>query len=307
MYIKLLGTAAGGAFPQWNCACHNCRSLREGTFAGRPRSQLQVAISADRESWFLLNASPDIRSQIESDIVFHPRAAVRSTPIAGVVLTGGDLDQALGLLMLREFQEFRIFATSALQQVLRGDNSIFAVLNRVRGQVTWVDILPGTPFPLSSAHRKASLCCTPVSLGQHLPSYVSEARRQRIRADETLLGLIIQTASGRKLAYFPAVPAISPALMRDLQTADVVLFDGTFWSDDELNKVRGTGPTAREIGHVPISGHDGSLELLSGLKARKIYVHINNTNPMLDESGTEYRQVRESGWEVGEDGWEFAL
>lgn len=307
MYIKLLGTAAGGAFPQWNCACRNCRSLREGTFTGRPRSQLQVAISADRESWFLLNASPDIRSQIENDPVFHPTGAIRSTPIAGVVLTSGDLDQVLGLLLLREFQEFRIFATPALQQILRDDNSIFAVLNRVREQVTWVDILPGTPFPLSSTPGQASLCCTPVSLGQHLPSYVSEARRQQIRGDETLLGLIIQTNSGRKLAYFPAVPAISPALMRDLQTADVLLCDGTFWSDDELNQVRGTGPTAREIGHVPVSGHDGSLELLSGLKARKIYVHINNTNPMLDESGTEYGQVRESGWEVGEDGWEFEL
>jgi pyrroloquinoline quinone biosynthesis protein B len=307
MRIKLLGTAAGGAFPQWNCACPNCRLLREGRFPGKARTQLQVAVSADNESWFLLNASPDIRAQIENDPAFHPTRGVRATPIAGVVLTGGDLDQILGVLMLREFQKFGIFATQALQQILQEDNSIVSVLNRDRDQVTWVNITPGTPFRLASAGEQQSLCVTPVSLGQHFPSYVSETRRKAVRSDETLLGLIIQSASGRKLGYFPAVPAITPALMRDLQTTDVVLFDGTFWTDDELNRIRGMGSTAREIGHVPVSGHDGSLEILSSVKARKIYVHINNTNPMLDESGTEYRQVREVGWEIAEDGWEFEL
>ena len=180
------------------------------------------------------------------------------------------------------------------------------MLNRDPDQVSWEDMVPGTPFALAAATGE-KLCCTPVSLGQHLPSYVSEGRRRQLRADETLLGLVIQSPSGRKLGYFPAVPAISPALMRDLQTADVVLFDGTFWSNDELKRIRGTGPTAREIGHVPMSGENGSLEALASLKARKIYVHINNTNPMLDESGAEYRQVREAGWEIAEDGWEFEL
>jgi pyrroloquinoline quinone biosynthesis protein B len=307
MRVKLLGTAAGGAFPQWNCACQNCRSLREGRFAGKARTQLQVAVSTDSRRWFLLNASPDIRTQIENDPVFHPIGAVRVTPIAGVVLTSGDLDQVLGLLMLREFQKFRIFASPSLQRILREDNSMFSVLNRVPGQVTWVEISPGSPFPLVSADERENLCCTPVSLGQHLPPYVSETSRQELRGDETLLGLMIQSPSGRKLAYFPAVPAIGPALMRDLQSADVVLFDGTFWLDDELHRIRGTGPTAREIGHVPVSGQDGSLELLSALTARRIYIHINNTNPMLDESSAEYRQVRDAGWEIGEDGWEFEL
>lgn len=306
MRVKLLGTAAGGAFPQWNCACPNCRLLREGGFPGKARTQLQVAVRAGTGSWFLLNVSPDIRSQIENDHVFHPAGAVRTTPIAGVLLSSGDVDQVLGLLMLREFQKFRIFATPALQQILREDNSIFSVLNRDPDQVSWEHMVPGTPFALASGDGE-SLCCTPVSLGQHFPSYVSEVRRRHLRADETLLGLIIQSPSGRKLGYFPAVPAISPALMRDLQMLDVIFFDGTFWSNDELNRVRGTGPTALEIGHVPISGENGSLEALSAVKARKIYVHINNTNPMLDESSAEYRQVREAGWEIAEDGWEFKL
>ena len=307
MRVKLLGTAAGGAFPQWNCACRNCRLLREDRFRGKARTQLQVAVKAENESWFLLNASPDIRTQIENDPVFHPAGAVRTTPIAGIILTSGDLDQVLGVLMLREFQQFRIFATPALQQILREDNSMFAVLNRVADQVEWIDIAPGAPFLLARAGGTETLCCTPSPLGQHLPAYVPELHRKRIRADETSLGLIIQSPSGRKLAYFPAVSEISPALVRNLNNVDVVLFDGTFWSNDELNATRGTGPTAREIGHVPVSGHDGSLEMLSDLNARKIYVHINNTNPMLDESSAEYRQVREAGWEIGEDGWEFEL
>lgn len=307
MRIKLLGTAAGGAFPQWNCACPNCRLLRAGRLRGKPRTQLQVAISTDSGGWFLLNASPDIRTQIENDPIFHPSGAVRSTPIAGVLLTSGDLDQVLGLLMLREFQKFRIFATQALRQILREDNSIFSVLNRDPDQVTWVDMLPGTPFPLASSSGQESLCCTPTSLGEHFPSYVPEARRRTVRRDETLLGLIVHSPSGRKLGYFPAVPAISPALMQDLQSMDVILFDGTFWSDGELKQIRGTGPTAREIGHIPVSGLDGSLAALSGLKAHKIYVHLNNTNPMLDESSPEYRRVREAGWEIAEDGWKFEL
>lgn len=306
MRIKLLGTAAGGAFPQWNCACPNCRLLRADQFPGKSRTQLQVAVTTDNLNWFLLNASPDIRFQIEADPAFHPVGAIRTTPIRGVVLTSGDLDQVLGVLMLREFQKFRIFATAPLQQILREDNSMFSVLHRDPDQVSWEYITPGTPFALTSEDGQ-SLCCTPVSLGEHLPSYVSDVRRQRLKAEETLLGLVIESPTGGKLGYFPAVPAITPALVRHSQSMDVILFDGTFWSNDELKNVRGTGPTAREIGHLPVSGEDGSLTALSGIRARKVYVHINNTNPMLDESSAEHRQVLQAGWEIAEDGWEFEL
>jgi len=307
MYVKLLGTAAGGAFPQWNCACRNCRRLREGGFQGKARTQLQVAISADNESWFLLNVSPDVRSQIETNSVFQPRGTPRGTPITGVVLTGADLDQVLGLLMLREFQQFQIYATEAVQRILREDNSMFAVLNRIPDQVTWQNITPGHLFHLSSGREKTGLSCTPVSLGEHFPAYISDDRRRHIPSGETLLGLIIQGESGQRLGYFPAVPEISRALLEELAEVDVVLFDGTFWVEDELTRIGGTRAGAGATGHIPVSGSGGSLQLLSGIKARKIYVHINNTNPMLDESGAEYQQVRATGWEIGEDGWEFRL
>jgi pyrroloquinoline quinone biosynthesis protein B len=306
MRVKLLGTAAGGAFPQWNCACANCRAVRNGHFHGKARTQLQVAVSADNVSWFLLNVSPDIRCQLEPDPAFHPRQATRATPIAAIVLTGADLDQVLGLLMLREFQQFRVYAMAGLQQLLRGENVIFESLNRVPDQVTWEEIVPGQAFTLICGGGKAGLSCSPIALGEHMPRYIS-ARKAKERQEQTVLGLTIQGDSGRRLGYFPAVAQVNEVLKQELTNADVLLFDGTFWSDDELQKVRGAGPTGREIGHVPVSGDGGSLEALSGLKARKIYVHINNTNPMLDESGSEYRQVREAGWEIGEDGWEFEL
>lgn len=308
MRVKLLGSAAGGGFPQWNCACPNCRSLRNGAFLGKARTHLQVAISEDDRSWFLLNASPDIRHQIEADPDLHPCGRARGTPVASVVLTSCDLDQILGLLMMREFQQFRIYATRSIQRILREDNSMFKVLNRVPDQVDWVEINPGKNFSLSGKDGTPNLCCTPVSLGAHFAAYVSEQRRDNVTSSEMLIGLLIRGASGKQLAYFPAVPKIDPPLRSHVEKSDVVLFDGTFWSDDELRRVRGTGPTAHEIGHVPISGDDGSLQRLSSLSGpRKIYVHINNTNPILDESSAEYLQVREAGWEVAEDGWELEL
>ncbi len=303
MRVKLLGTAAGGGFPQWNCACRNCRTFRDGTFTGKARSQLQVALTEDQNSWVLLNASPDIRSQIEAEPALQPRA-VRDTPISAVVLTGAEIDQILGLLAMREFQEFRIYATSSVQQVLREDNSMFAALNR--GPAEWREITPGAPFRLEFTNGTA--CCTPLSFGKHFPGYVPERRRQSLSSGEMSLGLMIQASSGRRVAFFPAVPTIDRALVTQLESADVILFDGTFWSDDELIQVRHAGPSARDIGHVPVFGPGGSLEMLAKLKCgRKIYVHVNNTNPMLDEAGPEYRQLREAGCEIAEDGWEFEL
>jgi len=143
MHVKILGSAAGGGFPQWNCTCQNCRSHRAGTFCGKPRTQLQVAVSADNQSWVLLNASPDIRSQINQTPELHPREGKRSTPISAVVLTSAELDQILGLLVLREFQPFRVYATPSVLKILREDNSLFAALNRVSNQVSWIDIVPG--------------------------------------------------------------------------------------------------------------------------------------------------------------------
>lgn len=313
MLVEILGTAAGGGFPQWNCGCRNCASLRRGTFSGKPRTQLQVAVSSDGASWFLLNASPDLRSQIEAHSFLHPGfqsdSGVRHSPISGVVLTTADLDQSLGLLLLRELQPLQIYATASIRRILREDNSMFSMLHRIADQARWNEFVPGTTFELFSPRGIASgISCFPVAMAARYPSFVAEKRAAELDPTEAVLGLILQSTSGKRLGYFPAVAHLSPALLQQLDCLDVLLFDGTFWTDDELIQLQGTGQTAREMGHIPVSSHAGSLDLLSRLRCpRKMFVHVNNTNPMLDEAGVEYRQVRESGWEIAEDGCHLEL
>jgi len=313
MLVKILGSAAGGGFPQWNCACPNCRALRAGTFRGKARTQTQVAISADSHSWFLLGASPDLRAQIEATPELHPspetKDGIRQSPIAGAVLVNADLDHVLGLLLLRELHPFRVHATKSVRRILTRDNSMFAMLQRVPDQVTWNEFTPGAAFPLLNAVGDASgLRCRSLPLATHYPAYVSPPRRSQLATLEASLGLILESPSGKRLAYMPAVPQLDPMLLKQLDSADVLLFDGTFWSDDELIRMQGSGQTAREMGHVPVSSAEGSLKQLAQLRCpRKIYVHINNTNPMLNEAGPEFRQVRESGWEIAEDGCQFDL
>jgi len=313
MRVKILGSAAGGAFPQWNCACPNCRSLRAGKFKGKARSQTQVAISADNHSWFLLGASPDLRNQIESTPELQPRFEVsngiRQSPIAGAILANADIDHVLGLLLLRELQPLRIHATASIRRILREDNSMFAMLHRIANQASWTDFAPGETFSLRDAEDQDSgIKCRALSLGAHFPAYVSTERQQTLAANEASLGFILDSPSGKRLAYMPAVPELSDELMRWFEAVDVLLLDGTFWSDDELIRIQGSGQTARQMGHVPVSGPEGTLSRLAQLRRpRKIYLHINNTNPMLSEAGPEYRQVRDAGWEIAEDGWQFDL
>ena len=314
MRVKILGSAAGGGFPQWNCACSNCRGVRSGTFAGKARTQAQVAISADSHTWFLLGASPDLRAQIETTSELHPQPQhekkdVRHSPIAGAVVTNADIDHVLGLLLLRELQPLRVYATDSVHRILTEDNSMFAMLQLIPGQVAWNTFAPGAIFSLENAAGKDSgLRCRAVSLGTHYPAYVSPARQGKLTFGEASLGLIVESPAGKRLAYMPAVPQIDGALLQEFDSVDVLLFDGTFWSDDELIRTQGSGQTARQMGHVPVSSAEGSLSKLAGVRRpRKIFIHINNTNPMLNQAGPEYRQVRESGWEIGEDGCQFDL
>jgi len=314
MRVEILGSAAGGAFPQWNCSCRNCRAVRDGTFPGKSRSQSQVAISNSAESgdggaWFLLNTSPDLRMQIERTSALYPRRAGRNSPIGAVLLTGADIDQITGLLSLRELQPFRIYCTRSLRRILQEDNSVFAMLNRVANQVAWSEIACNETFSLCSANGTDSgICCATFSLARRYPVYVSPKRAAELKPEEALLGITLSSSSGGRVAYLPAVPAIDDALIQRLADVNLILFDGTFWSDDELIRVQGSGATAHEMGHVPVSGPEGSLRKLAGLRGpRKVFVHVNNTNPMLDESSPEYSEVRAAGWEVAEDGWHFDL
>ena len=309
MLVKILGSAAGGGFPQWNCACPNCRAQRAGTFHGKARTQTQLAISSDSRSWFLLGASPDLRAQIEATPELRPRDGIRQSPIAGTVVLNADIDHVLGLLLLRELQPLRAYAAESIRRILTEDNSMFAMLQRIPDQLSWTSFSPGTGFPLLDPSGKDSgLRCRALSLGTHFPAYVSASRQSELASGESSLGLIVETSSGKRLAYMPAVPKISDELMREFESVDVLLCDGTFWSDDELIHVQGSGETAQQMGHVPVSSANGTLRALAGLaRPRKIYLHINNTNPMLNEAGPEYRQVRDAGWEIAEDGWQFEL
>jgi pyrroloquinoline quinone biosynthesis protein B len=308
MHIEILGSAAGGGFPQWNCTCPNCHSVRAGTFRGKSRTQTQVAVSNDDVSWFLLNASPDLRLQIEAARPLHPRFPGRHSPISGVLLTSADLDQITGLLSLRELHPFRIYCTPSLRTMLKEHNSVFAMLNRTPDQVEWVEIKPGQSFPLQAISGNLSeLRCEVFSIGSRYPAYVSREQAAGLVPEEASLGVIIESASGKRLAYLPAVPALDEQLLRRVETADVLLFDGTFWGDDELIRVQGSGATAHEMGHLPVSGGGSLQKLASVRRPRKIFIHVNNTNPMLDESGPEYREVRAAGWEIAEDGWRLDL
>jgi pyrroloquinoline quinone biosynthesis protein B len=312
MQVKILGSAAGGGFPQWNCVCPNCSSLRAGLFQGKSRTQTQLAISSDSKHWFLLGASPDLRAQIEFTPELRPRAAdheTRHSPISGAVFLNADVDHVLGLLLLRELQPLNAYASLSVRRVLTEDNSMFVMLQRVADQLKWNEIELDEAFPLfNPTGEDSGLRCRALSLGRHFPAYVSRRRQTELTRREASLGLIVESPSGRRLAYMPAVPQIDDALLKEAESADVLLFDGTFWSDDELIRVQGSGQTSWDMGHVPVSSAEGSLAKLAHLRRpRKIYVHINNTNPMLDEASAEYRQVREAGWEIAEDGWQFDL
>jgi pyrroloquinoline quinone biosynthesis protein B len=306
MKVKILGSAAGGAFPQWNCACANCRAVRAGTFHGKSRTQTQVAITDDGGSWFLLGASPDLRAQIEATPELHPHDGSRQSPIAGVALANADLDHVLGLLLLRELQPLHIHATASVRRILLEDNSMFRMLQRTPNQTVWTEFQSGTQFHLSNAQGEdSSLRCQAWSLSEHYPAYVAADRRSQLAPGEASLGFFLESPSGSRLAYMPAVPQLDDALLQQLDTCDVLLFDGTFWSADELIRVQGGGQTARQMGHIPV---ESTLVKLAGVRRpRKIFLHINNTNPMLDESSPEHRHVRDAGWEIAEDGWHFDL
>jgi len=307
MRIKVLGSAAGGGFPQWNCGCSNCSRLRAGTFRGGARTQAQVAVSPAPSTWLLLNASPDLRQQLLRDPEFAPSGRTRSTPIHGVVLTSADADCVLGLLHLREFQPLHIYATDGVRRVLSEENSLFRTLNRSTPPVEWMTLRLDQPTPIFSSGRDTNLCCRAVSLGGEFPDYVGERLRQNLVSEEAVIGLEL-TQGGKRLFYAPSLPGRGDDWKRSLLESQLALVDGTFWTDNELRDVRGEGKTAREIGHVPLSGPGGLLEQLAAARnVRRVLIHLNNTNPALDEASEANRIVREAGWELASDGMELTL
>jgi len=256
-------------------------------------------------AWFLLGASADLRHQIESNTELQPSSGIRNSPIAGVVLASADLDHVLGLLLLRELQPFHIWASETVIDILRGENSMFAMLNRVENQVRWNRIRSGQDFRLQLLSSDDSgISCRAVALSARYPAYANRAQQ----SGEAVLGLVLTSPTRKTLGFFPQVPTLSAELKSLFATLDCLLLDGTFWRDDELIRLQGCGQTAHEMGHIPVDGEEGTMRQLSGLiRPRKIYIHINNTNPMLNEAGVEYRTMRAMGWELAEDGWQTNL
>ena len=293
MRIRVLGAAAGGGFPQWNCGCGNCRKARAGSPDVVSRTQECVALSADGERWFLLNASPEIRSQIEAFSALHPRGP-RHSPIAGIVLTNGDLDHCLGLLSLRESHPLTVYATDEVRRGFTEGNVLYQTLERFPGQVTWKDLRGDLGEGLSVEAIPA-----PGKPPVHLE------KRSSSNPFENVGLLIHDLKTDKRLAYFSAAGGITPAMRAAMDRADCVFFDGTFWSSDELIAAGLGSKRAEEMAHLPVKE---SLEALRTIKTkRRIYIHINNTNPLLDRSSAERRQAEAQGWEVARDGMEFSL
>lgn len=306
MRIRVLGSAAGGGFPQWNCGCPNCRRLREGTIRAVPRTQESVAVSADDAEWFLLNASPEIRQQIEDFPGLHPRGP-RHSPLSAVALTNGDLDHTLGLLSLRESYPLVVYATEAVCRGFTEGNTLYRTLQRFPEQVTWRVLQCGRSGDLAGADARPSRLLLEAVAAPGKPPIHLEGLAPPHPEDNIGLSLR-ETETGRRLAYFPAVARITPAVRASLEGADCVFFDGTFWSSDELPALGLGTKRAEEMAHLPVGGPDGSLARLAGLRAgRRIYIHVNNTNPILREDSAERRAVEAAGWEVARDGMEVAL
>lgn len=307
MRIRILGSAAGGGLPQWNCRCPNCDAARQGSHHVRPRTQSSVAVTADGQNWFLLNVSADVRSQLaESSDLWPPAGAQRGTAIAGCVLTDAEIDHTSGLLQLREGCVFGIFSTPVVRSWLNRYLPIGPILAPFADR-TWTDLPLDSGFELPLANGAPSgLRLHAIELGRDVPRFVPDST---VDAQGAVIGLAIEdTASGGKLVYAPGVPAIGQPLRAAAEGADCLLIDGTFWSDVEPMQMGITNTTARNMGHVPVAGAEGTLAWLSSLPIRhRVYVHINNTNPMLNEAGREFREVNEYGIRVGADGDEFEI
>jgi pyrroloquinoline quinone biosynthesis protein B len=299
LHIIVLGSAAGGGFPQWNCLCPVCRLAWNGDERVKSRTQSSLAVSSDGERWLLLNASPDLRQQIIATPQLHPRGKSRGSPIAAVFLTNGDVDHITGLLTLREQQSFTVFGSKAtLSEV--SDSRIFGVLNRELVHLKQI-------VPESEVETGLGLKVTPFSVPGKVPLYLEAAKVEIGAEGEETLGLEISDGA-KTFFYIPGCANVTPRIQQRLRNADLVFFDGTTFTDDEMVELGLSTKTAWRMGHVAMSGENGSMRRLAdpGIK-RKIYVHINNTNSVLIEDSPERAKVEAAGWEVSYDGMEVRL
>ncbi|WP_135506753.1 pyrroloquinoline quinone biosynthesis protein PqqB [Roseovarius aestuariivivens] len=292
----ILGAAAGGGLPQWNCGCDNCNLARSGKIPAQTQSSL--AVTADGMSWAVLNASPDIRQQLASAPPLHP-TDLRALPLSSVLVTNGDIDHVAGLLTLREMQPFTLFATQGIHDVL-GQNPIFDALNA--SVVTRSAIALDTPFELVPG-----IIATLYSVPGKVPLYMEGEEVQTDLMGDQTVGVELRT-SDRTIHYIPGCALLNDALAKRLHGSDLLFFDGTLWQDDEMVRAGLSQKTGKRMGHMSMSGPDGSLAAFSGLDiGRKVYVHMNNTNPVLRPDAAEKAEAEAAGWTIGQDGMEISL
>jgi pyrroloquinoline quinone biosynthesis protein B len=304
VWVRVLGSAAGGGFPQWNCTCPPCRAVRTGSRPCVPRSQSSVAVSADRQQWFLFNASPDVQSQIESFPELHPDDG-RVVRLQAVLLTDAELDHTLGLLLMREGRGLEVHATESVHENLTTGSGVLKTLEAYC-PVKWQPVLPGAEVPLGSGSNGLSYRAfdVPTDKRMRFPSPSTHAATHG-----RVVGYrVTDTSSGRSVVYLPCVQQLTPDVLEELADCSGLLVDGTCWRDDEMPSLGLASKTSRGMGHVPIFGPGGSLELLSPLPIdRKVYIHINNTNPILLEDSRERRLLDRHGMEVAADGLELHI
>jgi pyrroloquinoline quinone biosynthesis protein B len=309
LQIKVLGAAAGGGFPQWNCRCENCRRARAGDPRVKPRTQASLAVSADGQRWVLLNASPDLPAQLRATPALQPGdgAAIRGAPIAAVILSGGDIDCIAGLLSLREAHQFNIYAPPFVERILRA-NEVFSVLDKKH--VSFQALTEGRAAKLQDASGgPLGLNVETFAVPGKIPLYQEDGRDlPELLNAQAVVGLRVWDDEGRTLFFVPGCAHLTAEMVHRFEAADALFFDGTLWRDDEMI-VAGVGTkTGARMGHVSLSGSEGSLAGFSGAKIkRKIYIHINNTNPILCDDSPEAKTVRANGWEIAWDGMEITL
>lgn len=303
MLIRILGSAAGGGFPQWNCNCRNCRGLRDGTLRASARTQSSIALSDDGVNWILCNASPDIRAQIESFPALQPGRAVRDTAIGAIILLDSQIDHTTGLLTLREGCPHEVWCSEMVHQDLTSGFPLFDMLSHWNGGLNWQRIELDRSFTIAAC---PALRFTPIPLRSAAPPY-SPHRHDPHPGDN--LGLLVEdTRTGGKLFYAPGLGQVDDALLEWMGRADCLLVDGTLWRDDEMIHAGCGSKRGSEMGHLPQSGEGGMLEVLERLPGkRKVLIHINNTNPILDEDSAERAELTARGVEVAWDGMQIEL
>lgn len=300
MYIHVLGSAAGGGFPQWNCNCANCDGFRKGTLKASARTQSSIAVSEDGEHWILFNASPDIRAQLASFPAMQPCRAVRDTGISAVLLIDSQVDHTTGLLTLREGLPLDVWCTEQVHEDLSGGFPLFRMLEHWNGGLNWREI-PASENESFTIPCAPSLRLTAIPLLSNAPPY--SPRRDNPHLGDNIGVFLEDTRTGQTVLYAPGLGEPDERILDWMRKADVLLVDGTVWHDDEMIRQEVGTKTGQDMGHLAQSGPGGMIEVLDTMPARrKILIHINNTNPILDENSAERAELLRHGIEVAWDG-----